>query len=164
MICLNCGRQLPDGAKLCQCERPHEQYLRQEQQMSATQIQKSYLRLQTQKPIVERTVSTDVPAGVLYKPGSEPEKIKVRLDRLFENGFSIPDKVIVGLNKNHKKWGETVTELYRLLGYPDNNSFLTAYGYTNGTGDSGKPSRSRWLISEELKRRYPMALDPALIV
>ena len=28
-----------------------------------------------------------------------------------------PDKVIVGLSKDHKKWGETVTELYRELGY-----------------------------------------------
>lgn len=92
------------------------------------------------KPIEERTISTDVPAGVLYQPGSEPEKIKVRLDRLFEKlDSAYPDKVIVGLNKNHKKWGETVTELYRLLGYPDNNSFLNAYGYITGTGASGMP-------------------------
>lgn len=55
------------------------------------------------KPIVKRTASTDVPAGVLYQPGSEPEKIKARLDRLFEKlDSAYPDKVIVGLNKNHK--------------------------------------------------------------
>lgn len=108
------------------------------------------------KPIVERKVSSDVPAGVLYQPGSEPEKIKVRLDRLFEKLDSeYPDKVIVGLNKNHKKWGETVTELYRLLGYPDNNSFLNAYGYTIGTGAAGRPANDPILIIEELKRRYP---------
>lgn len=108
------------------------------------------------KPIEERTISTDVPAGVLYQPGSEPEKIKVRLDRLFEKlDSAYPDKVIVGLNKNHKKWGETVTELYRLLGYPDNNSFLNAYGYITGTGASGRPANDPMLIIEELKRRYP---------
>ena len=108
------------------------------------------------KPIEERTISTDVPAGVLYQPGSEPEKIKVRLDRLFEKlDSAYPDKVIVGLNKNHKKWGETVTELYRLLGYPNNNSFLNAYGYITGTGASGRPANDPMLIIEELKRRYP---------
>ena len=63
--------------------------------------------------------------------------------------------MIVGLNKNHKKWGETVTELYRLLGYPDNNSFLNAYGYITGTGASGRPANDPMLIIEELKRRYP---------
>lgn len=108
------------------------------------------------KPIEERTVSTDIPAGVLYQPGSEPEKIKVRLDRLFEKlDSAYPDKVIVGLNKDHKKWGETVTELYRLLGYPDNSSFLNAYGYITGTGASGRPANDPMLIIEELKRRYP---------
>jgi hypothetical protein len=108
------------------------------------------------KPIVKRTASTDVPAGVLYQPGSEPEKIKARLDRLFEKlDSAYPDKVIIGLNKNHKKWGETVTELYRLLGYPDNNSFLNAYGYITGTGASGRPANDPMLIIEELKRRYP---------
>lgn len=108
------------------------------------------------KPIVKRTASTDIPAGVLYQPGSEPEKTKARLDRLFEKlDSAYPDKVIVGLNKNHKKWGETVTELYRLLGYPDNNSFLNAYGYITGTGASGRPANDPMLIIEELKRRYP---------
>lgn len=107
------------------------------------------------KPIVERTVSTIVPAGVLYQPGSEPEKIKVRLDRLFKKlDPAYPDKVIVGLNKNHKKWGETVTELYRLLGYPDNNSFLSAYGYITGTGASDRLSSDPMEVVNELKRRY----------
>lgn len=156
MICLNCGRQLPDGAKLCQCGTPQGTV----SPTGTTNVSDTNTDVISQitdaKPIVERTVSTDVPAGVLYKPGSEPEKIKVRLDRLFEKlDSAYPDKVIVGLNKNHKNWGETVTELYRLLGYPDNNSFLTAYGYTTGTGVSGRPADDPMLIIEELKRRYP---------
>ena len=156
MICLNCGRQLPDGAKLCQCGTPQGTV----SPTGTTNVSYTNTDVISQitdaKPIVERTVSTDVPAGVLYKPGSEPEKIKVRLERLFEKlDSAYPDKVIVGLNKNHKKWGETVTELYRLLGYPDNNSFLTAYGYTTGTGVSGRPADDPMLIIEELKRRYP---------
>ena len=106
-------------------------------------------------PVVERTVSTEIPAGVLYQPGSEPEKIRVRLERLFEKlDSAYPDKVIVGLNKNHKKWGETVTELYRKLGYPDNNSFLNAYGYITGTGKSGRPVNDPMEVVNELKRRY----------
>ena len=108
------------------------------------------------KPIEEHTVSTDVSAGVLYQPGFEPEKIKVRLDRLFEKlDSAYPDKVIVGLHKGHKHLGETVTELYRQLGYPDGNAFLNAYGYTTETGASGRPSSDPMLIIKELKRRYP---------
>ena len=106
-------------------------------------------------PMVDRSVSTDVPAGVLYQPGFEPEKIKVRLDRLFEKlDSAYPDKVIVGLSKNHKHWSETVTELYRLLGYSDNKSFLNAYGYIISTGVSGRPANDPMEVVNELKRRY----------
>ena len=59
--------------------------------------------------------------------GSEPEKIKKRMDTLFAKlDSAYPDKVIRSLQKDHKKWSETVRELYRLLGYPDGNSFLEA--------------------------------------
>ena len=93
--------------------------------------------------------------GVLYRPGEEPDKIRQRIDRLFEKlDSAYPDKVIISLHNAHKKWGETVTELYRLLGYPDGNSFLTAYGYTVVTGDSGRHSSDPMVVVNELKRRY----------
>lgn len=105
------------------------------------------------EPVVERTVSTNIPAGVLYQPGFEPEEIKARLDRLFEKlDSTYPDKKIVGLYMNHKKWGETITKLYRLLGYPDNISFLSAYGYI--VGASGRPGSDPMEVINELKRRY----------
>ena len=67
----------------------------------------------------------------IIRPGEEPENIKKRLTILFEKlDGAYPDKNIVGLRKDHKKWGETVTDLYRKLGYPDSKSFLEAYGYT----------------------------------
>jgi hypothetical protein len=49
------------------------------------------------------------------------------MDTLFAKlDSAYPDKVIRSLQKDHKKWSETVRELYRLLGYPDGNSFLEA--------------------------------------
>ena len=100
-------------------------------------------------------IANTVPAGVLYRPGEEPDRIRQRIDRLFEKlDSAYPDKVIIGLHKDHKKWGETVTELYRQLGYPDGNSFLNAYGYTTGTGAAGRPSSDPMEVVNELKRRY----------
>lgn len=64
--------------------------------------------------------------------GKEPASIKKRLDILFPKlNQAYPDKKISGLYKDHKKWAETVTELYRALGYPDGTSFLEAYGQEN---------------------------------
>jgi hypothetical protein len=88
--------------------------------------------------------------------GQEPENIKKRMNILFEklNG-AYPDKVIRGLQKDHKKWAEAVTELYRILGYEDNKSFLEAYGYKYERNASGRASNDHAAIIEELKQRYP---------
>ena len=91
-----------------------------------------------------------------YAPGNEPESICKRLDRLFAKlDSAYPDKVISGLHKDHKKWGESVTELYRLLGYPDGNSFLAAYGYTQANSVGGRPAGDPMEVVIELKKRYP---------
>ena len=94
-------------------------------------------------------------ADIIYQPGQEPEKIKKRMDTLFAKfDIAYPDKVIVGLSKDHKKWAQTVTELYRLLGYPNGNAFLEAYGYTVKRGSSGRPAGKHMDTINELKRRY----------
>ena len=89
--------------------------------------------------------------------GSEPEKIKKRMDILFAKlDEAYPDKVISGLQKNHKKWSETVRELYRLLGYPDGDAFLNAYGYTVERTGGGRPKTNNYdEVIEELRKRYP---------
>lgn len=89
--------------------------------------------------------------------GSEPEKIKKRMDTLFAKlDSAYPDKVIRSLQKDHKKWSETVRELYRLLGYPDGNSFLEAYGYTVQRGEAGRPKTNNYdEVIETLRKRYP---------
>ena len=96
---------------------------------------------------------------VLYKPGEEPERIKQRIERLLEKlEGAYPDKVVVGLHKNHKKWGETVAELYRELNYPSGNDFLEAYGFTVDTSNKGgRPKADPMDIINELKRRYANA-------
>lgn len=96
-------------------------------------------------------------ANVLYKPGNEPENIRRRIDVLFPKlNAAYPNKQIIALYKDHKKWGETVTELYRLLGYPDGKAFLEAYGYTVADNKGGRPSNNNYdEVILELHRRYP---------
>ena len=95
-------------------------------------------------------------AVILYSPGKEPENLRKRLNTLFEKlDGAYPDKKISHLNQDHKKWGETVTEFYRLLGYPDGQAFLEAYGYTVVQNAGGRPSSiDPVAIMEELHRRY----------
>ena len=91
----------------------------------------------------------------LIPPGQEDAKLRRRLDRLFAKlERTYPDKVVVGLNADHPHWGEQVTELYRLLGYPDSRTFLAAYGFTLGSKPTGRPSVDHEAILSELKRRY----------
>ncbi len=94
---------------------------------------------------------------VLYRPGEEPANIRRRLDTLFAKlDGAYPDRQISRLNAEHSKWGETVTELYRLLGYPDGRALLEAYGYTVISAANGRPAANNYTEAiEELKRRYP---------
>lgn len=98
-------------------------------------------------------------AEIRYAPGEEPENIRQKLNTLFQRLDAIyPDRVISGLHKDHKKLGETVTKLYRLLGYPDGISMLETYGYTFNVRENkgGRPkSTDPVSIMEELHRRYP---------
>lgn len=98
--------------------------------------------------------------GEIIRPGFEPENIQKRIKTLFEKlDGAYPDKHIVGLHNEHKKWGETVTDLYRKLGYPDGKSFLEAYGYTYGnkinTETNGRPSNNHEEIINKIKEKYP---------
>lgn len=100
----------------------------------------------------------------IYQPGKEPEKIRKSIERLFEKlDSAYPDKVIIGLHKDHKKWGEKVTELYRLLGYPDGNAFLKAYGYTVEVASTGRPaSIDPATVIVRLKELYPQGTDKSV--
>ena len=92
----------------------------------------------------------------LYAPGQEPEELRHRINQLLANlDSAYPDKIVKYLNRDHKKWGEAVTELYRLLGYPDGRAFLSAYGYTvEGDAKGGRPAEDPMVVINELKRRY----------
>ncbi len=102
-------------------------------------------------------------ANIVYSPGQEPENIRNRINNLFMKlDEAYPDRIISSLYSNHKKWGETVTELRRILGYYDNTSFLEAYGYTviSNENKGGRPSTiNPEEIIDELKQRYPNGAD-----
>ena len=96
--------------------------------------------------------------SVLYIPGNEPDDLRKRLNRFFEKlDSAYPDKVVKSLYKDHKKWGETLTKLYRELGYESGNALLEAYGYTVAVSDNkgGRmTAMSSEKVIEEFKSRY----------
>lgn len=96
--------------------------------------------------------------SAIYTPGNEPENIKKRLDRFFEKlDSAYPDKIVKSLHKDHKKWGETLTKLYRELGYESGNALLEAYGYTVAASDNKGGRTSAMSVDEviaEFKSRY----------
>lgn len=111
---------------------------------------------ETKADIQDEKSHSYTPYEVLYLPGSEPEKIRQKIERLkIKLDAAYPEKNISRLHIDHKKWGETVTELYKSLGYPDGDSFLSAYGYTVTKLSGGRPTSDHMAIIEELKRRYP---------
>lgn len=93
----------------------------------------------------------------IYSPGNEPDRIKDRIKTLFERiDSAYPDKIIVGLHSNHKKMGETVSEIYKALGYESGKDFLEAYGYKCEKKASGRPkSVDPHAIIKALQGKYP---------
>jgi len=88
-------------------------------------------------------------------PDNIPENIQKRLVTLFEKlDEAYPNKVITGLQKDHKNWAETVTDLYRKLGYSSGNAFLEAFGYTVEQGKGGRPTGDIMAPIRVLKERY----------
>lgn len=89
--------------------------------------------------------------------GAEPLNVRTKLNNLLNDlKATYPDGVVRNLQRDHKKWAEKVTFLYRELGYADGDSFLNAYGFTVERNISGRPKSNDYsAIIEELKKRYP---------
>lgn len=84
-----------------------------------------------------------------------PESEQRVLDNLLRDlNETYPDKVIVRLQQDHKKWYEKVTRLYKNIGYASRDEFLAAYGFTEEKGKGGRPSEDLNAIAEELINRY----------
>ena len=90
-------------------------------------------------------------ANILQVPESEKRVLENLLRDLNE---TYPDKVIVRLQQDHKKWYEKVTRLYKNIGYASRDEFLSAYGFTEVKGKNGRPSADLNAIIEELISRY----------
>lgn len=89
--------------------------------------------------------------------GQEPQNIKKRMDTLFAKlDGAYPERVIIGLQKDHKKWDETARDISKLLGYESKNDFLVAYGYTIKKAETGRPRTTNYNdVVGELMERYP---------
>ena len=89
--------------------------------------------------------------------GNEPLNVTTKLYNLLNDlKATYPDGVVRNLQRDHKKWAEKVTFLYRELGYPNGDSFLNAYGFTVERNITGRPKSNDYsAIIEELKKRYP---------
>ena len=89
--------------------------------------------------------------------GHEPLNVTTKLNNLLNDlKATYPDGGVRNLQRDHKKWAEKVTFLYRELGDPDGDSFLNAYGFTVERNITGRPKSNDYsAIIEELKKRYP---------
>lgn len=95
-------------------------------------------------------------SGVLYPIGEEPENLKKRLDTLLKKiDEAYPFKIVYGLAKDHKKWAETLTDLYRKLGYPSGNALLRSYGFTIAEKFRNVKTNNYKQFVELLKQKYP---------
>ena len=90
-------------------------------------------------------------ANILPVPESEQRVLDNLLRDLNE---TYPDKVIVRLQQDHKKWYEKVTRLYKNIGYSSRDEFLAAYGFTVEQAKGGRPSVDLDAIVETLLSRY----------
>ena len=141
-------KALADMQQKCR-EAKHEAFLqRQEAEQAARE------EAQRQKA-EERAMK--LAADVLYRPGKEPPALRNQIANLFEKlDSAYPGKQISSLQAEHKKWSEKANEIRKLLGYPDSQAFLEAYGYTMVNSKGGRPSTvDPEKIIGELKKRYP---------
>ena len=134
-------------------EKKAEAKRQKEAEKTEAERQKTEARIRKQEEMEQARAN----AVVLYAPGEEPERIHNRIQTLMAKlDEAYPDHVIVNLGKDHKKWGETITEIYRQLGYADNRSFLEAYGFKVADKAGGRPTTlDPEAVIAELKRRYP---------
>ncbi len=138
-----------------QKEAEERQRLKEEEQQKKAEQDRLAREAKARKEQARREAIAN--AKILCAPGEEPVDIRRYMETLFAKlDEAYPEKKISRLYQDHKKWGERVTKLYRLLGYPDGNAFLEAYGYTVEMSAMGrKASVDPIAIMEELHRRYP---------
>ena len=95
------------------------------------------------------------------QPSLTPEMLSPELakrvqrftDKLDE---AYPDGDISGFRATHKKWGETASELAKLLDFESSDAFLSAYGYVMEHKKlGGRPAKDFSAVLEDLRTRYP---------
>ncbi len=142
-----------------EAERQKAQLRKQETERRAEAVKAEKEQKEAKRQAVLEEARTN--ATILYAPGEEPERLHNRIQTLMTKlDEAYPDHVIVNLGKDHKHWDETVTELYKILGYADRASFFEAYGFKMNSDKGGRPTTlDPETVIAELKRRYPEGTD-----
>lgn len=95
----------------------------------------------------------------IFSKGTEPLDLRRRIDTLMPKLLeAYPDRIVVGLSRDHKKWAETARDIAKKLEYSSTAEFLEAYGFTveRSLEKGGRPKTADpEAVIEELKRRYP---------
>lgn len=95
----------------------------------------------------------------IFSKGTEPLALRRRIDTLMPKLLeAYPDRIIVGLYRDHKKWAETASDIAKKLEYSSIAEFLEAYGFTveRSQEKGGRPTTvDPEAIIAELKNRYP---------
>ena len=114
------------------------------------------------QPAVKKPAPAPQPAAKKPEPAQDKAsgKIDDRLQRLLDKlDSTFPDHVVTGLSSQHHQLAERVGEMHKLMGYPDNESFLKAYGYTLIKSVGGRPVKDRAGVIDELKARHPAPVE-----
>lgn len=95
----------------------------------------------------------------IISKGTEPLDLRRRIDTLMPKLLeAYPDRIVVGLSRDHKKWAETAHDIAKKLGYSSTAEFLEAYGFTveRSLEKGGRPKTADPVaVIAELKNRYP---------
>ena len=91
------------------------------------------------------SANVNVPEPVIDDALPVPESEKVVLSHLISDlNNAYPDHIVSGLNRDHKKWDEKVTRLYKNIGYASRNEFLNAYGFKVEILKNGRKQENDW--------------------
>lgn len=92
----------------------------------------------------------------MFEKGNEPQELRKHLNLLMkELHEAYPDGLVVADMWNHERWDNLLAHLVKNLNYPDNISFLNAYGFeVFGDLSARKQEMTRSQPVEQPKKKF----------